>query len=71
MLFTITMSRPGVFYSKCEHTVVDCNFQLLLSLNIKLLATLISTCRCVELIRDEVEKENLINSDASTGASPA
>ena len=37
--FTISRSRPGGFYSKCEYTVVECNFLLLLSLNIKLLAT--------------------------------
>ena len=58
MLFTITMSRPGGFCPKCEHTVVDCNFQLLLSLNIKLLATLIITSRYVKLISDEVRNEN-------------
>ena len=50
------MSRPGGFYAKCEYTVVDCNFKLLLSLNIKLLAILIITCRYVELISDEVRK---------------
>ena len=58
MLVAIAMSRPGGFYPKCEYTVVDCNFQLLFSLNIKLLAILIITCRCVELISDEVRKEN-------------
>ena len=52
------MSRPGGFYPKCEYTVFDCNFQLLLSLNIKLLATLLTTCRYVELICDEVRNEN-------------
>ena len=56
--FTITICKPGGFYPKCEYTVVDCNFQLLLSLNIKLLPTLIITCRYVELISDEVRNEN-------------
>ena len=57
-MFTITMSRPGGIYPKCEYTVADCNFQLLLSLNSKLLATLIITCRYVEIISDEVRNEN-------------
>ena len=56
MLFAIAMSRPDGFYPKCEYTVVRCNFQLLLSLKIKLLATLIITCRYVELISDEEMK---------------
>ena len=64
MLFTNTISRPGGFYPKCEYTVVDCNFQLLVSLNIKLLAAVIITCY-VELISDEVRNENWINADAS------
>ena len=67
MLFAITMSRPGGFYPKCEYTVVDCNFRLLLSSNVKLLATLIITCLYVELISDEVRIENRINADASMG----
>ena len=58
MLVIITMSRLGGFYPKCEYTVVDCNFQLLLSLNIKLLGTLIISCRYVEFINDEVRNEN-------------
>ena len=39
MFLTITVSRPGGFYPKREYTVLGCNVQLLLSLNIKLLAT--------------------------------
>ena len=58
MFFTINVSRPGGFYPKCEYTVLDSNFQLLLSLNIKLLATLLITCRYAELISDEVRNEN-------------
>ena len=59
MFFTITVSRPGGFYPKCEYTVLGCNFQLRLSfLNIKLLATLIITCRYAELISDEIRYEN-------------
>ena len=58
MLFTFTMSRRGGFHPNCEYTVVDSNFQLLLSLNIKLLATLIITCRYVESISDEVRNKN-------------
>ena len=59
MFFTITVSRRGGFYSKCEYTqqylvvIFNC-----LSLKIKLLATLIITCRYVELIGDEIRNEN-------------
>ena len=63
MFFTITVSRPGGSYPKCEYTVLGCNFQLLLSLNIKLLASRNITCRYAELISDEVRNENSINAD--------
>ena len=38
--------------------IFSCKFQLLLGLKIKLLAKMLTTCRIVELISDEVANEN-------------
>ena len=57
MFFTIAVSRPGGFIQNVniQYLVVIFNR---LSLKIKLLATLIITCRYVELISDEIKNEN-------------
>ena len=54
--FTITVSRPGGFIQNVniQYLVVIFNC---LSLKIKLLATLIITCRYAELISDEIRNE--------------